>query len=135
MNVVWSATSPRTRRVGAVMRTEFEGLAVRFAELRVSGEGYLAVELPTDGSPQVTLGFRADDAVVQQLSDLDSEPKSFLLVGDGRIAPDRRVGVPFMDDDALFTGDFVMSVDRAWGAVRDFVRSGFTADLGEWYEL
>jgi hypothetical protein len=135
MNVIWSATSSETRRVGAVMRTEFQELESRFIELRSIGEGYLEVELPTEGSPQVSLGFRGDHAVVDQLADLDEDPKSFLLVGDGSVPPDGTVDVPGMDADSVFSGDFVMSVDRAWDAVRDFVRTGSTTGLGEWYEL
>jgi hypothetical protein len=139
MNVVWSATSPETRRVAAVMRTEFQELEARFIELRSIGEGYIEVELSTEGSPQVILGFRGDHAVVEQLSDLDEEPKSFLLVGDDSLPPDGKVEVPIMDDDVVFTGDFVMSVDRAWDAVRDFVRTGscpflialFPAEIGD----
>jgi hypothetical protein len=135
MNVEWSATSPETRRVGAVMYTEFQELEARFIELRSIGEGYLEVALPTENSPQVTLGFRGDHAVVEQLRVLDEDPKSFLLVGDGSLPPDGKVDVPIMDADSGFTGDFVMSVDRAWDAVRDFVRTGSPAGLGEWYEL
>jgi hypothetical protein len=135
MNVIWSATSPETRRVGAVMRTEFKELEARFIELRSIGEGYLEVELPTENSPQVSLGFRGDHAVVDQLADLDEDPKSFLLVGDGSVPPDGTVDVPGTDTDTGFTGHFVMNVDRAWDAVRDFVRTGSPADLGEWYAL
>ena len=43
--------------------------------------------------------------------------------------------MPVMEDFTEFTGDFVMSVDRAWDAVRDFVSAGSPADLGVWYEL
>jgi len=40
-----------------------------------------------------------------------------------------------MDEDAVFSGDFVMTVDRAWEAVREFVSSGSVDGLGEWYQL
>ena len=64
MNVEWSATSPQTRGVGAVMRTEFQDLEARFIELRSVGESYLEVALLTADSPQMSLGFRGDHAVV-----------------------------------------------------------------------
>jgi hypothetical protein len=73
--------------------------------------------------------------VVGQLTDLDEAPKSFLLVGDGSVPPDATVEVPIMDEDGVFAGNFVMSVDRVWTAVRDFVRTGSTGGLGEWFEL
>jgi hypothetical protein len=135
MNVEWSATSPKTRRVGAVMRTEFQELEARFIELRASGEGYLEVNLPAENSAQVTLSFRGDHAVVEQLRVLDENPKSFLLVGDGSVPPDDTVDMPIMDEDSSFTGHFIMSVDRAWKAVRDFAGTGSPDGLGEWYEL
>jgi len=135
INVVWSATSAQTRRVGAAARTEFQELEARFIALRSAGEGYIEVELAAGNSPQVSLGFRGDHAVVEQLSDLDEEPKSFLKGGDGSVPRDTTVRVPIMDDDAVFTGGFVMGVDRAWNVVRDFVRTGSPADLGEWYQL
>ena len=135
MTVVWSATVPETHRVGGTMRTELEQLEAHFVGLRASGEGYLEVELPTENSPQVTLSFRGDRAVVHHLADLDEDPKSFLLVGDGSLAPHGTVDVPVMDEDAVFSGDFVMTVDRAWEAVREFARTRSVAGLGEWCEL
>jgi hypothetical protein len=135
MQVEWSATTPETRRVGATMYTDFSELEERFATLRSLGEGYLEVWLPTEGSSQVTLGFRGGRAVVEQLRSLDEDPKSFLLVGDGRVPWDGTVDVPVLDEDAGFTGHFVMSVERAWDAVREFVRTGSAAGLGEWFEL
>jgi hypothetical protein len=135
MSVIWSATSPETGRVGAVSDTELEQLEARFRQLRSVGQGYLEVELPVENSPQVSVGFRGDQAVVERLTDLDEAPKSLLLVGDGSLPPDTTVQVPIMDEDAVFTGGFVMSVDRAWEAVRGFVRTGSTDALGDWFEL
>ena len=135
MTVEWSATSPQTGRVGAVMRTAFPELEDRFLELRALGAGYVEVALLTEDSPQVTLGFRGDHAVVDQLRALDEDPTSFLLVGDGSLSPHGTVKVPVLDDDAVFSGDFVMTVDRAWEAVREFVSSGSVDGLGEWYQL
>ncbi len=40
-----------------------------------------------------------------------------------------------MDDLAVFTGDFVLSVDHAWEVVQNFVLTGAFEDLGEWCEL
>ncbi|WP_285688839.1 hypothetical protein [Actinoplanes sp. NBRC 103695] len=40
-----------------------------------------------------------------------------------------------MEDFTEFTGDFVMSVDRAWGVVRAFVQKPEIAGLGEWHRL
>jgi hypothetical protein len=40
-----------------------------------------------------------------------------------------------MDDLADFTGDFVLSVDRAWALVHNFIQTGAPSELGEWREL
>ena len=136
MTVEWSATSSETGWFSsAVMRSDFKELKDRFIALRFLGEGLLEVALPTEDSPQVVLGFRGDHAIVQQLRSLDEDPKSFLLVGDGSVPWYGTVKVPGMEGDWMFTGHFVMSVDRAWVTVRDFVCTGSAAGLGEWYEL
>jgi hypothetical protein len=135
MNVVWSATSPETGRFcSAVMRTDFKDFEGRYTALRSLGEGYVEVEVSTDDSRQVSFGFRGDLAVVGQLGNPE-EARSFLLVGDGSLPPHGKIDVPFMDQVGVFTGDFVMTLDRAWDVVREFVRTGFVGDIGEWYEL
>lgn len=45
------------------------------------------------------------------------------------------VEVPIMDDLAVFTGDFVLGIDRAWELVHDFTRTWEASPLGEWCEL
>jgi hypothetical protein len=136
MQVEWSATSADTGRVSsAVMRSGLEELETHFFALRCLGEGFLEVALTAEDSPQVALSFRGDHAVVEQLCGFDEDPKAFLLVGDGSVPWDGTVEVPHLEGDAVFTGHFVMGVDRAWAAVRDFVRTGSPTGLGEWFEL
>ena len=136
MQVEWSATQPDTGRVSsAVTRSGLDELETHFFALRCLGEGFLEVALTAEDSPQVALSLRGDHAVVEQLRGFDEDPKAFLLVGDGSVPWDGTVKVPHLDGDAVFTGHFVMSVDRAWASVRGFVRTGSTAGLGEWYEL
>jgi hypothetical protein len=136
MMVEWSATSPHTGLYSsAVRRSDLNELEGHFIALRSFGEGFLEVSLPTADSPEIALGFRGVHAVVEQLRALDEDPKCFLLVGDGSVLWDGTVKVPHLEGDAVFTGHFVMRVDRAWDAVREFVRTGSTAGLGEWYEL
>lgn len=52
----------------------------------------------------------------------DSEQIS-LLVGDDTVLSGAEVEVPIMDDLGMFTGDFVLDVDRAWGLVHDFIQT------------
>jgi hypothetical protein len=103
-----------------------------FSELRSRGQGHLEVSLPGGTYPCLTLSFRAEYAVVHLFTD---EETVSLLVGDGSVPWDETVEVPVMDELAIFTGYFVLGVDRAWGVVHSFVRTGAFTDLGEWVEL
>ncbi|WP_405910212.1 hypothetical protein OG742_42040 [Streptomyces sp. NBC_00828] len=133
MDVVWTMTSLESGRfVPTERRSEVSELVADFNELRSSGQGYLEIRLPVGEFPQLTLGFRDDHAVVHLIGDGGDMS---LLVGDGAISSDTVVDVPIMDDLAEFTGDFILSVDHAWGVVGQFIERGAVEDLGEWYEL
>jgi hypothetical protein len=107
-------------------------LLERFDALRSQGQGYLEVEMLDDESPLLTVGFRGDHAVVH----LSTGPESMsLLTGDGSVRPGDTVQVRIMDDPSEFTGDVVISVDRARQVVLDFIRGRVPGDLGEWFEL
>ncbi|MFE5812939.1 hypothetical protein [Streptomyces sp. NPDC056479] len=82
--------------------------------------------------PQLTLGFQGDQAVIHLFDDPET---SSLLVGDGTVGADGVVEVPVMDDLAAFSGDFVLTVDRAWALVGNFIQTGVPGDLGDWCEL
>ncbi|MFC8346287.1 hypothetical protein [Streptomyces sp. NPDC057280] len=101
-------------------------------EPRSRGQGHLEVALPGVTYPYLTLSFRGGHAVVHLFTD---EETVFLLVGDGTVSPDETVEVPVLDELAIFTGHFVMGVDRARDVVQSFVRTGSFTGLGEWVEL
>jgi len=103
-----------------------------FGELRSRVQGHLEVGLADGTYPCLTLSFRAEHAVVHLFTD---EETVSLLVGDGTVPWEATVEVPVMDELAIFTGYFVMGVDRAWDAVESFVRTGSFTELGEWVEL
>ncbi|WP_328694603.1 hypothetical protein OHA74_52520 [Streptomyces phaeochromogenes] len=92
----------------------------RFNDVRSRVEGYVEVRSPHRDFPVLTLAFRDDHAVVHLMS--DSEQIS-LLVGDDTVLSGAEVEVPIMDDLGMFTGDFVLDVDRAWGLVHDFIQT------------
>lgn len=132
MSVMWAATSSESGRFSpGERRSDVKDLSNRFNDLRSRGQGYLEVRLPDNEFPQLTLGFRDDQAVIHLIN---AEGMS-LLVGDGTVPSGAVVKVPIMDDLTEFTGDFVLRVDRAWDLVRDFVQTGAASDLGEWCEL
>ena len=89
------------------------------------------------GSVQLTLSFRGAYAVIHLLEfdDATGDAVSSLLRGDGIVPPDDGVVVPVMEDFAEFTGDFVLSVDRAWDVVRAFVQTREIPGAGEWHRL
>ncbi|HEX8632369.1 MAG TPA: hypothetical protein VF755_29780 [Catenuloplanes sp.] len=133
MSVVWAATSLESGRFSPSERRSEEGeLSDRFKELRSHGQGYLEVRLPDNEFPQLSLGFRDDHAVVHLINNAEGMS---LLVGDGTVPSGAVVEVPIMDDLTEFTGDFALSVDRAWDLVCNFIRTGRAGDLGDWCEL
>lgn len=133
MGVFWTATDLESRRFSAIERSsDVVDLADHFTALRLRGQGYLEVRLPGSGFPLLTLGFQGDQAVMHLF---DAAETSFLLVGDGTATADALVQVPIMDDPAVFSGDCVLAVDRAWALVRHFIQAGRPGDLGEWREL
>lgn len=133
MSVVWATTSPESGWFSpSETRSGLRGLSKRFIELRSRGQGYLEVRCPDAGFPQLTLGFRGDHAVIHLINDT---ARMFLLVGDGTVPSGAVVDVPIMDDLAEFTGDFVLSVDRAWALVRNFIRTRVPSELGKRCEL
>ncbi|WP_405934000.1 hypothetical protein OG495_02015 [Streptomyces longwoodensis] len=133
MLVSWTATDPESRQFSATERSsDVADLADHFTALRSHGQGYLEVRLPGSELPLLALGFQDDQAVIHRF---DAAEKSFLLVGDGTAAADAVVEVPIMDDLAVFSGDCVVAVDRAWALVRNFIQTGAPGQLGEWREL
>ena len=133
MNVVWSMTSLESGRFRpGESRSDLSDLVGDFSELRSRGQGYLEVHFPDSEYPQMTLSFQGDRAIIHLFTD---EETVSLLAGDGTVPPDVTVDVPIMDELSSFTGDFVLSVDRAWDVVETFVRTGTYAELGEWFEL
>ncbi|MFD7771115.1 hypothetical protein [Streptomyces sp. NPDC059787] len=121
MSVVWAATSPESGLFHEVERcSEVKDLSDRFNDLRARGQGYVEVRWPDREFPVLTLAFRDGHAVVHLMSDTE---RMSLLVGDGTVPSEAGVEVPIMDNLAVFTGDFVLDVDRAWDVVHDFART------------
>ncbi|MEU0603777.1 hypothetical protein ABZ484_36975 [Streptomyces sp. NPDC006393] len=133
MLVSWTATDLESRRFSAIERSsDVADLTDHFIALRTHGQGYLEVRLPGSEFPLLALGFQDDQAVIHLFSDAE---RSSLLVGDGTAAAHAVVQVPIMDDLAVFSGDCVLAVDRAWALVRSFIQAGRPGELGEWREL
>ncbi|MFE5191108.1 hypothetical protein [Streptomyces sp. NPDC056628] len=133
MSVVWAATSPESGQFHPIEhRSEVKDLSDRFNGLRCCGQGYLEVRLPDREFPVLILAFRDDHAVVHLMSDTQ---RMSLLVGDGTVPSGAEVEVPIMDDLAVFTGYFVLNIDRAWELVHDFTQARAAEPLGEWHEL
>lgn len=133
MGVVWSATSTESGRFSPVEnRSEVRDLSDRLSGLRSRGQGYIEVQSPNLAFPVLTLAFRADHAVIHLMS---AAERMSLLAGDGTVPSDAEVEVLIMDELAVFTGDFVLQIDRAWDLVHDFTRTGAVGALGTWREL
>ncbi|MDF2273276.1 hypothetical protein P2Q00_49000 [Streptomyces coacervatus] len=133
MSVVWAATSPESGLFDPVeRRSEVKDLSDRFNDLRSRGQGYVEVRSPDREFPVLILAFRDDHAVVHLMSDTE---RMSLLVGDGTVPSGAEVELPIMDDLAVFMGDFVLDIDRAWDLVHDFTQTWAAGPAGEWCEL
>ncbi|WP_328502157.1 hypothetical protein OG828_22805 [Streptomyces sp. NBC_00457] len=130
---MWSSKSLESGRCQPGERgSELRDLTGDFNELRSRGQGHLEFRLTDSEFPQLTLSFRDDHAIIHLFT---SEETVSLLAGDGTVPPDATADVPIMDELSVFTGEFVLSVDRAWDIVQNFVRTGVFEELGEWCEL
>ena len=136
MDVVWSATEVRSRRFRPTpVRSDQAELDDHFRWLRRRRiRGYFEVEIPDVESPQLTIGFRGEYAVVHMLA-VAPVAQSFVLAGDGSVPNGAYVDLPVRDELARFTGEVVLGVYRAWDLVRAFLQTGRTAELGDWHAL
>ncbi|WP_367325992.1 hypothetical protein [Streptomyces sp. HUAS ZL42] len=133
MSAMWAATSPESGLFHPdERRSEVKALSDRFNDLRSCGQGYLEVRSPNREFPVLILAFRDNHAVVHLMSDTE---RMSLLAGDGTVPSGTEVEVPIMDHLAVFTGDFVLDIDRAWELVHDFTQTRAAGPLGEWCEL
>lgn len=133
MSVMWAATSPESGLFHPdERRSEVKDLSDRFSNLRSRGQGYLEVRSPNREFPVLILAFRDNHAVIHLMSDTE---RMSLLVGDGTVPSGAEVEIPIMDDLAVFAGDFVLDIDRAWKLVHDFTQTWRASPLGEWCEL
>ncbi|MEE1671584.1 hypothetical protein RCR19_39870 [Streptomyces sp. WAC07094] len=133
MSVMWAATSPESGLFHPdERRLEVKDLSDRFSNLRSRGQGYLEVRSPNREFPVLILAFRDNHAVIHLMSDTE---RMSLHVGDGTVPSGAEVEIPIMDDLAVFTGDFVLDIDRAWELVHDFTQTWRASPLGEWCEL
>lgn len=133
MLVWWTATDLESRQFSAIERSSnVADLTDHFTALRSRGQGYLEVRLSGGEFPLLTIGFQDDQAVIHLFDDAE---KSSLLVGDATATADAVVQVPIMDDLAVFSGDCVLAVDRAWALVHHFILTGAPGELGQWRAL
>ncbi|MDH6493761.1 RHS repeat-associated protein [Streptomyces sp. SAI-127] len=85
--------------------------------------------------PAPFTGFSGSSGILTVTVRNDGGKISQQVIGDGSVSPEGEVDVPVMDELGIFTGDFVMRVDRAWDVIENFVRARTVEGLGEWYEL
>ena len=133
MEVEWIATDPDSGLLSHTeRRSSVRDYAARIEALLTRGEGYSHVHRADATYPLLTLSFRGGYGVVHQFPSAD---KVSLLAGGGAIDASETALVPVLDDDVPFSGEYVLSAERAWAAVREFLEHGSPEDLGEWHEM
>ncbi|MDF2093587.1 hypothetical protein P0Y31_14635 [Knoellia sp. 3-2P3] len=106
---------------------------LRFLEsLTTYGEGYAEVARGDQPFPRLALSAASRQSVIHQF---ESEDKSYLLRGDRSVQAGEVVVLPVLEGLATFSGDFVLTLDLAVGAVEAFARGAAVARLGEWVAL
>ena len=106
---------------------------LRFLEsLSTYGEGYAEVARGDHPFSMLALSAASGHGVIHQFQ---SEDKSYLLRGDGSVPAGEVVELPMLEGLATFSGDFVLTLDLALGAVEAFARGAAVARLGEWIAL
>jgi hypothetical protein len=105
---------------------------LRFLEsLSTQGEGYVEVARCDQTFPMLALSAASGNGVIHQFR----EDMSYLLRGDGSVPAGEAVELPIIEGLATFSGDFVLTLDFAVGAVEAFARGAAVARLGEWVAL
>jgi hypothetical protein len=128
VDVKWIATDPDSQRLSFVeRRTSADDYIARIEALLAVGEGYSEVQW-------ADRAVRGGYGVVHLFS---ADGELFILAGDGVIDASETVLIPVLDDGqgTPFTGEYVLSAEHAWKAVKHFVRHGAVEDLGNWQEL
>lgn len=106
---------------------------LRFLEsLSTHGEGYAEVTRGDQSFPMLALSAASGHGVIHQFQ---SQDKSYLLCGDGSVPTGQVVDLPIIEGLATFSGDFVLTLDLAVGAIEAFARGAAVAQLGVWVEL
>lgn len=106
---------------------------LRFLEsLSTHGEGYAEVARGDQPFPMLALSAASAHGVIHQFQ---SQDKSYVLRGDGSVPTGEVVELPIIDGLATFSGDFVLTLDLAIGAVEAFARGAAVARFGEWVAL
>ena len=135
MDVEWIATDPGSPRISFVeRRTSADDYIARIEALLAVGEGYSEVHWAGRVYPYVALAVKDGYGVVHLFS---ADGKLLILAGDGVIDAGETVLIPVLDDGhgTPFTGEYVLSTEHAWKAVKHFVRHGAVEDPGNWQEL
>ena len=135
MDVKWIATDPDSQRLSFVeRRTSADDYIARMEALLAVGEGYSEVQWADRAYPYVALAVRDGYGVVHLFS---ADGKLLILAGDGVIDASETVLIPVLDDGhgTPFTGEYVLSTEQAWKAVKHFVRHGTVEDIRNWQEL
>jgi len=102
------------------------------ASISRHGGGYAEVARGDQPFPMLALSAASERGVIHQFS---SEDQSSLLRGDGSIQVGEVVELPIIEGVAIFSGAYVLTLDRAVGAVEAFARGAAVARLGQWVAL
>jgi hypothetical protein len=133
MDVDWVATDPESGRFSGIYATStFRELEDRLAALRARGEGYFQVARIGHEYPYLILGFCGAHGVLYRM---DNAETMLIHVGDGAVSEGDEVMVLVMEDHNDVSGKYALTLERAWGVVKEFAATGATGGDEAWLEL
>ncbi|MBM6399503.1 hypothetical protein [Phycicoccus sonneratiae] len=96
------------------------------------GEGYTEVSRGTDPHPMLALSVASGRAVIHLFR---SPEESAVLQGDGCVPPREVAELPIVEGSSAFTGDVIVTLERAVDVLTAFARGAAPETLGAWDEL
>jgi hypothetical protein len=130
--VEWVATDRGSGDLpGQARRTSVEQCLAGIERLAAAG-GYAELCLARSPFPCLAVSFRDGRGVIHGFFASD---RVALLGGDGSVPDGTAVAMPLMTDDRDFSGDVVLTAERACTVIGDFLRTGTLDPLGPWHHL
>lgn len=133
MEIEWIATDPESGLLSPVeTRSSVDEYVSRINVLLGRGEGFSQVHLAGEDYPLLSFRFRNSYGVVDRFA---PDGTMHILRGNGVVPANDDMFFPGLEGDSQFSGEYILSADRAWREIAEFLSSGSVSDPNQWDEL